>query len=356
MRITNIEAWVVEMGLVEPYTIAYQTFETAANVFVRVETNTGLTGYGCAGPDESITGETPQTVLKVLEEIAAPALKGSDPLRPAFLLKRLKSNGFNSHPCALAAVDIALADLMGKAAGLPVWKMLGGFRTRIKTSVTIGIMGVVETVDRAVDYTRQGFKSLKIKGGCDVDADVERVLRVREAVGKRIELRFDANQGFTLDDSVKFVAMTRPAGLALLEQPTPKEQLNLLGRVTNGVSIPVMADESLLTLRDAFRLARRELVDMVNVKLMKVGGLAEALQIDAVARAAGLEVMVGCMDEAALGIAAGLAFTLARSHIKYADLDGHLDLVDDPTAGAVILRNGELFPSNLPGLGADPTA
>ena len=344
------------MGLVEPYTIAYQTFDTAANVFVRVETNTGLAGFGCAGPDEWVTGETPQTVLRVLEDTAAPALKGSDPLRPALLLERLKANGFDKQPCALAAVDMALADLMGKVAGLPLWKMLGGFRTSIKTSVTIGIMGVAETTERALDYTGRGFKCLKIKGGVNVEADVERVLRVREAVGRRIELGFDANQGYNLEDSLKFAHQAKSAELVFLEQPTPKEQLDLLGQVTKGVSIPVMADESLLTLGDAFRLAGSELANMFNVKLMKVGGLAEALRIDSVARASGLEVMVGCMDEAALGIAAGLALTLARPHIKYADLDGHLDLVNDPTSGAVICRDGELFPADRPGLGADPAA
>jgi L-alanine-DL-glutamate epimerase-like enolase superfamily enzyme len=213
---------------------------------------------------------------------------------------------------------------------------------------------VDRTVARARDWVGQGFRHLKIKGGTDVEQDVARVLRVREAVGEKIGLRFDANQGYTPEQAMEFVEKTRSARLDLLEQPTPRGQPDLMGRVARAVSIPVMADESLMTLRDAFRLAKRDMADMVNVKLMKVGGIAAALQINSVARAAGLEVMVGCMDECGLGIAAGLHFALARPNILYADLDGHLGLIGDPSQDAVTIRNGTLFPNERPGLGFDP--
>ena len=352
MKITQMEAWPVSMRLEEPYSIAYQTVETATNIFLRVETDSPIVGYGCAAPEEQITGESVEDVLTTLQDVIIPLSKNMDPLRPAHLLSRIKKQ-LTFNPSALAALDMALYDILGKVANLPLWKILGGYRDRIRTSVTIGILPLDETVASARAWTAQGFRSLKIKGGANVEEDIERVLKVREAVGSKIELRFDANQGFSVADSVLFVKKTRSASLELLEQPTPVAQPYLLGHVTRAVHIPVMVDEQLMSLRDAFRIARKGLADMVNVKLMKVGGISTALMINAVARSARLETMVGCMDEAALSIAAGLSFALSSPNVAYADLDGHLGLIGDPTDGAVIIRNGFLFPTGKPGLGFD---
>jgi L-alanine-DL-glutamate epimerase-like enolase superfamily enzyme len=351
VKIVRLEAWPVDIRLSEPYEIAYERVERVTNVFVRIVTDGPFVGHGCAAPAPLVTGETTAEVLTALQE-SNERLRGRDPVRRARLLEEAR-DPLRLYPSAQAALDMALHDLLGRIAGLPLWKLLGGFRDRMPTSVTIGILTEPETLERARDYLARGFLSLKLKGGRDVEGDIARVFAVREAVGPDVELRFDANQGYTVDESLLFIEATREANLELIEQPTPRGEPDLLRRVTSAAPLPIMADESLITLRDAFRLARQDLADMVNIKLMKVGGISEAMRVNAVARAAGLEAMVGCMDEAALGIAAGLAFALASPNVAYADLDGHLDLIGDPTEGAVLLEQGVLYPMAEPGLGLE---
>ncbi len=350
MKITRMEITTVEMPLSEPYTVAYDSFDKALNIFIRLETSSGISGYGCAAPEPEVTGETIESVKKMLEEKVKDLLINSDPLRISFIMEKLKSMIVDS-PSTLACVDMALHDILGKYAVMPLWKMLGGYRTHIKTSITIGILPLEETIERANNHVTNGFRALKIKGGLDVESDIERLIKIRESVGKSIELRFDANQGYTVEQALKLIQETKTVKIELIEQPTPKNEPGLLEKVTQEAPIPVMADESMVSLRDAFRVAKKDLADMINIKLMKVGGIAEALHINSVARAAHMETMIGCMDESALSIAAGLQFALARPNVMYADLDGHLDLINDPTEGSVILKNGFLYPTGFNGIG-----
>jgi L-alanine-DL-glutamate epimerase-like enolase superfamily enzyme len=352
MKILRTECRVHEMKLTEPYTIAYETVHSCSNLFLIAETDSGMRGFACAAPDVEVTGETADSVMEIYNFHIEPALRGADPFRYARILEDLRAS-LLPHPSALAMTDMLLYDLISKSAGVPLYKYLGGYRSSIPTSITISIMSLEDTLRKAREHRKNGFFIFKIKGGLNVGEDVEKIMRLRELLGNDVEIRFDANQGYTLEDAIQFVEQTRAAGVELMEQPTPRNMLELLGQVVKNVHIPVMADESLMNVSDALSLTRNELTDLINIKLMKVGGINEALRINSIARAAGVEAMVGCMDESALAIAAGLHFALARPNITYADLDGHLDLIGDPTAGAVLLENGILRTTELPGLGFD---
>jgi len=351
MKILRSETHATELILEEPYEIAYETIDRAVNVFLQIHTECGLVGYGCAAPDWEVTGETGDSVLQAYRDIIEPGIRGRDPLLVSGLLEELRTP-LQDHPSAMAMLDMALFDLLGKACNRPLYQVLGGCRNRILTSITIGILPVQETVAKATAFVNKGFKVLKVKGGSDVHLDIERMIKVREAVGEQIYLRFDANQGYSLDQALIFSKQTSACKIEFLEQPTHRSDLNLLGKVTRQVRIPVMADESVMNLEDVLRLASEELVDTVNIKIQKVGGILEGLHMNSVAKAAGLEVMVGCMDESAMAIAAGLHFALSRPNICFADLDGHFDWQSDPAEGSLQLRDGFLVPNDAPGLGS----
>ncbi|MGB5362698.1 MAG: dipeptide epimerase [Aureibaculum sp.] len=349
MKISGVSFERLDLALSTPYTIAYETVDKTTNFILKIETDHGIAGFGCAAPDVVVTGETALQVEEALDQNILPYLNGKNPFEYAKILEDLRSL-IPGRSSALAMVDLALHDLISRKTGVPLYQYLGGYRNSIPTSITIGILPIKETLKAAKDYYQQGFTILKIKGGISVEEDIEKMIRIREQFPK-LELRFDGNQGYSVSESIAFVNGTQQVGIEIFEQPTKIEREEKLGQVTDSVHIPVMADESIKTLTDVFRLAQNERIDMVNIKLMKVGGILEGMHINSVAKSAKLEAMVGCIDECSLGISAGLHFALSRPNIKYADLDGHLDLLNDPFKDLFILKKGILYPSNSPGLG-----
>ena len=349
MKITKVSYERLDLALSLPYTIAYETIEATTNFILKIETEGNLVGYGCAAPDKTVTGESPDEVERVIKNKIIPFLVGKDPFTYALLLTELKLL-LEKKCSSLAMVDLALFDLLSKKAAVPLYKFLGGYQKSIPTSITIGILGLEETLKLAKEYVDRGFSILKIKGGSNLEEDIEKMKKLHE-IYPHCTWRFDGNQGYSVVDSIAFVKATAVMGIQIFEQPTKIEAEERLGEVTSQVAIPVMADESLKTLTDAFRLAQNERVDMVNIKLQKVGGILTATHISSVAKAAKMETMVGCIDECGLGISAGLHFALSRPNIMYADLDGHLDLLGDPFKNLFRLENGVLFPSEKYGLG-----
>lgn len=349
MKITNVLYQRYHLKLKQPFTIAYETIDHAVNFALQVETSETIVGIGCAAPDLEVTGETPDGVEETIKNKIIPFLIGKNPLNYVKILHELKEL-IPNQSSALAMVDIALFDLFAKKSRVPMYRFLGGFRKSIPTSITVGILPIQQTIEQVQEYVAQGFSILKIKGGISVEEDVFKMNMIHEKYPHLI-LRFDGNQGFNQVEAMDFFEQTKHIGIEIFEQPTKTKNQHYLEHITKNVGIPVMADESIKSLADAFHLAKNELIDMINIKLMKVGGILEAKHINSVAKSARLEVMIGCLDECSIGISAGLHFALSRPNIEYADLDGHLDFVDDPFKDLFLLEKGILRPNNQFGLG-----
>ncbi len=349
MQITHVEVVPVELGLRLPYrTLRYRSaVDRVPAVFIRVETRQGLTAWGCAAFDPALTGETLEQVTRVCRTCADRALD-INPLNTEFALAELAPLTEGT-PSARCAFDIAFYDLLGLATGLPLHRLLGGYRHRIQTSITLSLAPAKETVEMAHGRVRQGFRILKLKGGLDPEEDVHRVQAVRDAL-PGVTLRLDADQGYTVRQALD-VTRALDGQIEMLEQPTPASDLKALREVTRFSPVPILADESVTGPPSALEIASQRAAHGLSVKLATCGGLHCARQVDTIARAAQMATMVGCLNEPALLIAAGLGLALASPNVRYADLDGHFDLINDPTNPGFFLEDGWLVSRDVPGLG-----
>ncbi|MFC2053209.1 mandelate racemase/muconate lactonizing enzyme family protein [Chloroflexota bacterium] len=314
---------------------------------MRIEILAGRIAWGCAVAHPQLTGEDPNDGLQAC---LACADRTSDlhPTNIKYSLAELAPLMKNS-PTATCAFDLAFHDLLGLAAGMPLYRLLGGYRQRIQTSATIPLSDVQESVELAYGCAERGFRMLKIKGGLDPELDVRRVLSVHRALPGLI-LRLDADGGYSVHDALE-VSRALVDKLEMLEQPTPSEDLVGLQQVTRNSLVPILADQSVIGPASALKLAAGRIIDGFCVKLATCGGLHCATQMDAIARAAGIATMVSCLIEPALLIAAGLHFALSSPNVRYCDLDGHLELLDDPTFAGFQLQDGWLVVNDMPGLG-----
>lgn len=328
----SLKAEVLELRLARRFTIARETWDQVRNVFVTLSF-AGVAGVGEASP-ASRWGESEESVLHQLADVD-PARLGN-PFNLEGVLEVLPAGA------ARAALDIALHDLAGKIAGLPVCKLLGAKgRSLPPTSVTVPITSPQEMAERARSLADHPV--IKVKVG--FDGDIDAVAEIRAAFAGKI--RVDANEGWDPSEAVSRLRALEPFDVELCEQPLPADQHGALAEVTTGTSIPIFADEDVSTATDVARLAG--VVDGVNLKLRKAGGIRETMRAIATARALGLRTMLGCDLES--GIAATAAAHLAGL-VDHADIDGPLLLADDPFPG-VGYRRGEMMLPDQPGLGVE---
>ena len=346
MRIEELEFFVVHLGRKWTFRTARGSSDTATQVLVRLVVD-GVVGWGNACPNP-VTGETAESVAAVLDTIRLET-KGFAFEKPVELWSRMEQIAAGNRT-AKAGVDIAAWDIAAKVAGKPLSQLLGGTRDRFATDMTLSLLPVGETLEQARRHVGDGFRALKVKVGEGVAPDVERVLAVREAVGGGIELRVDANQAFTRDQSLEFLEGVKSARITVLEQPLPATDLEGMQRLTAISPIPILADESAMTAEDVMKLRWGRCCHGVNLKLMKCGGITPALEMAAVCESASFPIMVGCMAECSVSILAALHFALAQKSLRWLDLDSQFNLERD-VCPPPLFENGQLIVPGGPGLG-----
>ncbi|MHA7984300.1 dipeptide epimerase [Rathayibacter sp. CAU 1779] len=369
--------------LVRPFVTAVRTATAIDVLIVEVVDSDGRSGWGEAPTSWRVTGESPASVTAAIEgplreavfgmSVGASGATGSAGAAAALASASEASTALDRavvrNSAARMAVDCAIYDLAAQAAGVPLYELLGasasmaaaGVRTDMTLSAVVDAAGIAGLVEAAVEHRDAGFRTIKVKVGAGAD-DVGVMRAVRDAVGQEVTLRADANQGWTSEHAVHVIRAWEDAGLGveLVEQPVHRDDLDGLAFVTAHVKTPVLADESVWTTRDAREVIARRAADMVNIKLAKTGGIREAIALRDLAADAGVAVIVGCMMESHVGIAAASAVAAsvdARSGAPTAhDLDAGLWLSASPVSGGIRYDGETVRMPDVPGLGIEGLA
>jgi L-alanine-DL-glutamate epimerase-like enolase superfamily enzyme len=353
MKITGFRYGRLRVPLKTPFKTTTRTVDAIDDIIVMIDTDAGAVGYGSAPASALITGDTHGGILDAVRSHLAPAILGAnvEDLNP---LTGLVQGALQANSSAKAAVEIALYDLFGQRYAAPTYRLLGGGEPSITTDVTISVDYIDKMVADAIAAVDRGFGVLKIKVGKDPGVDVERVKAVHAAIADRAVLRLDANQGWTPKQAVRAIQQLESAGirLDLVEQPVKAWDIAGMVYVSERVTVPIMADESVFSATDVVEIIRRRAADIINIKLVKTGGISQAVRIADLAAMYGVECMIGCMLEGAIGVAAAAHLAVAKSDvITRVDLDGPSLGRFNPVESNVCFADAEITIGDGPGLG-----
>ena len=308
MKITRIEAVPVNVPLKPGMTTktSHGEHATSPYVIVRIHTDEGLVGLGEATVAPRWSGETSPGCVAIIHGLIAPALTGEDPTRINHLRRRIESV-IRLNPFTKAAVEMALWDLAGKAAGVPIYQLLGGkVRDEMPIRMVVGSIDIAQAVALARQFLDRGVKCLKVKVGLDPDQDFERVRAIRELAGPDIPISVDANCGWTVPQARQMLRRLSDFSILFAEQPIPTADRSELAALRRHTDIPIMADESAFTCGDAWHLTAQRAVDIISVYPGKNGGIQATAEVVHVAKAAGIPCAMGSNLELGIGTAAML--------------------------------------------------
>ncbi len=351
MLITHTEIYKYTIPMV-PFTIATGTMTFAQNLFIRVHTNEGIIGVGECSAFPMIAGETQATCFEMAKDFAA-LWKNKPANDIAARLTELDLFTAGNYTVK-SAFDLALYDIAAKAANQPLYAYLGGQKKDIESDLTIGIDTPEKMAETAITFQEKGVNIIKVKLGKQPVDDIERIRQIRKAIGYTIQLRIDANQGWSYSEAVTALTALGEYNIQFCEQPMRKWNDELLPALCKISPIPIMADESVFTHYDAERIIRNNACDYINIKFAKSGGIREATLINEVAEKNKIACMMGGMLESRVALTAKVHFAMAKDNIHFYDLDtcllGHLA---DPVIGGVSYQGMHLHLSDAPGIGAD---
>jgi len=324
VKITAVHVDTLELEYGEPFVIASSALSAGPCDLVTVETDEGLVGYGEACPAYEFTGDTLWTVQDVIGEYLGPSVIGKDPFQVEAIVHHWERELFTvGNQAARAGLEMALWDLQGKALARPLHDLIGGrSRDGLPEVIAWGWDEPDVLAEQSARMWAEGITVFKIKVGDTPERDEERVAAVRDAVGPGARITVDANQGwFDAKTAVRAVKLLEPYGLEFVEQPVRMDDLEAARFVREHVDVPVALDESVRGPREALACAKAGACDIFVVKLMKTGGVLNALKVNAIAEAAGISIMMGNMGESSLGLSAHFHVSVALANATHCDAD-----------------------------------
>lgn len=355
MKITKIRFAKLVVPLVTPFKTALRSVENIEDIVVIIETNTGDLGYGSAASTPVITGDTHGSIIAAISTVIKPLLLGRDIENINELTHLIQSSIVHNYS-AKAAVEMAVYDLWAKLYQTPLYKMLGGGSAQLSTGITISLDNIDKMVDDSIQAVCQGFDILKIKVGTNINEDIARVKVIHQAVGDQAQLRLDINQGWSAKQTVYAVQHfeKNDIQLELIEQPVKSLDIQGLKYISERVNTPIMADESAFSPSQVIELITQGAADIINIKLMKTGGISNAIKIADIAAVYNIDCMIGCMLEGSIAVAAAAHVAAAKaSIITKIDLDGPILGRFDPVQGGSCFAKSSIVLNSTPGLGID---
>lgn len=352
MKIKEVKIGKVSIPLKKTFKTALRQVNSAEDIIVKVIVDSGEVGFGNAPPTAVITGDSQDSIIAAIRDTLGPKIIGMDVDNLEGIMTTL-DQAMLHNSSAKAALDIAIYDLFGKLHQIPLYKLFGGYRDSLTTDLTISVNSPEEMVRDALEAVAAGYTELKLKVGTDAALDIERVQAIRAAVGYDIKIRLDANQGWLPKEAVRTIQKFEKLnlGIELIEQPVKAHDFTGLKYVTEAVQTDIMADEAAFGTYEVFRLLSDSACDLINIKLMKAGGLHNALKIADMAGTMGVACMMGCMLESKVGITAAASLAAGKKIITRADLDAAVLLAEDPVIGGVSFHKNQILLPDAPGLG-----